>query len=278
MPLPPLLRLFGEPSYNRGMKVLASLGLSLGLLALAPPSRAAGEDANGFGEKHQLIVTADRLLPLIGYTHASVSTTANGQDLTDSHSGVNVSLLFGSSFASTSIVDVHTLPRIAFDFTVIKSLTVGGAVAFGAGFAGKESQEAVVGGVKTTTKTDDPTSYAFGFTPRVGYVIPLTEYLAFWPRLGLGIYHTNSHQTRTVANVETETSVGDTILSLDVDPQLVITPYPHVFMHVGPILNAPLSGSRSTDTTAGSRTVSVSNDVSLLRVGLSAGLGGWFNL
>ena len=35
---------------------------------------------------------------------------------------------------------------------------------------------------------------------------------------------------------------------------------------------------RSTDTTAGSRTVSVSNDVSVLRVGLSAGLGGWFNL
>ena len=262
------------------MKVLASLGFSLGLLALAAPSRAAGDDANGFGEKHQLIVTADRLLPLIGYTHASVSTTTNGQDLSDSHSGVNVGLLFGASLAtpSSSVVDVHTLPRVAFDFTVIRSLTIGGAIAFAAGFAGKESQEAVVGGVKTTTQTDDPSSYAFGFTPRVGYVLPLTEYLAFWPRLGVGIYHVNAHSTRTIANVETETSVGDTILSLDVDPQLVITPYPHVFMHIGPILNAPLTGSRSTDTTAGSRTVSVSNDVSLLRVGLSAGIGGWFSL
>lgn len=262
------------------MNLLATLGLSVGLLALAAPSRAAGDDANGFGDRHQLIVSADRLLPLIGYTHASVSTTDNGQDLSDSHSGVNVSLLFGNSLALTSsnVVDVHTLPRVAFDFTVIKSLTLGGAIAFGAGFAGKESQESVAGGVKTTTKTDDPRAYAFGFAPRVGYVLPLTEYLAFWPRGGLGIYHTNVHQTRTVANVETETSVSDTLLSLDLDPQLVITPYPHLFMNVGPLLNIPLTGSRSTDTTAGSRTLSVSNDVSVFRIGLSAGIGGWFNL
>ena len=160
------------------MKLLATLGLSVGLLALAAPSRAAGDDANGFGDRHQLIVSADRLLPLIGYTHASVSTTDNGQDLSDSHSGVNVSLLFGNSLALTSsnVVDVHTLPRVAFDFTVIKSLTLGGAIAFGAGFAGKESQESVAHGVKTTTKTDDPRAYAFGFAPRVG-----ASWSSTWP-------------------------------------------------------------------------------------------------
>lgn len=267
------------------MRGPAASGLALAsALLVSASSASAGGDANGFGEKHQLIVSADRLLPVIGYTHASVSSTDNGQEVTSSHSGANVSLLFGSSLAvpASNLVDPHTLPRVAFDFTVIDHLTLGAALAFGVGFAGKQSQEAVAGGVKTTTKTDDPSSWVIGFAPRVGYVVPIGNHLAFWPRGGLGVYHAALHQDRTVANADVETSVGDTHLSLDLDPQLVIVPYPHLFCTVGPIANIPLAGSRATETktTAGgaTRSVSVDNDISVFRIGLSASIGGWFNL
>lgn len=267
------------------MRGPAASGLALASTLLVSASTAsAGGDANGFGEKHQLIVSADRLLPLVGYTNASVTATDNGQEVSNSHSGANLSLLFGSSLAvpASNLVDPHTLPRVAFDFTVIDRLTLGAALAFGVGFAGQQTAEAVAGGVKTTTKTDDPRSWVIGFTPRVGYVLPLGDHLAFWPRGGLGVYHASLHQDRTVANNDVETSVGDTLLSLDLDPQLVVVPYPHLFFTVGPVANIPLAGSRTTDTTTtaggATRSVSVDNDISVFRIGLSASIGGWFNL
>lgn len=242
-----------------GMK--ANLGVA-GVLAtatilFASTDASAADHANGFGEKGQLILSADRFVPVFNYASASTTRTENNADLTDSRSGSGLSLLFGRSFADNQDfgvpINVHALPRVAFDVTIIPRLTLGGAIAFGFGLGGTNEREALEGATKTTQKTDAPTGTAIGFAPRVGYILPLSDMFAFWPRAGLGIYSVSASSERVGPNnVITTDRVTDTLFSLDLDPQFAIVPLEHFFITVGPTVNIPITGSRSTSTTIGS--------------------------
>lgn len=243
----------------------------------------AADDAKGLGEKYQLIFSADRLVPLFSYANASITRTENNIELTSSRSGAGLALLLGRNVGidESFMVNVHTLPRVAVDFAIIPKLTVGAALAFGFGLGGADDTEVLVGGVKTKRSADSPTATAIGLAPRVGYVIPFGEHLAFWPRGGFGIYSVSSRrdeiQNNDPNNVRTR-SVTDTYFSLDLDPQLAVVPTEHFFFHVGPLLNIPISGSRSDERTQGASTQTESNDASLFHFGISAGLGGWLSL
>jgi hypothetical protein len=264
---------------------VGSAGIALLAVAFSwsSPAAAAGH-ANNLGDKSQLIITADRLIPVFGYTYSSVTTTQNGQELTDSRTGAGMSLLFGRDFGlaeDTVPINVHTLPRLAFDFTIIPHLTLGAAIAFGFGLGGTDKNEFLQGNARTTRSVDAPRATAIGIAPRVGYVIPLGDVLAFWPRAGFGFYSVSAKRDsvdQNNPNNVTTRSATDTVFSLDLDPQLAIVPLEHFFFHVGPLVNIPLSGSRSVKTTSGATTVSVSTDTSLFHFGITAGLGGWFNL
>jgi hypothetical protein len=261
-----------------GIAVLAFAATTV----MAAPAEAAAGEAKGLGEKYQLIISADRLVPLFSYASGSISRTENNINLNTSQSGSGISLLFGRNLGTEGLlVNVHTIPRVAFDFTVIPKLTLGAALAFGFGLGGSIERETLVGPTTTTVRTDAPTASAIGLAPRVGYIIPLGEHLAFWPRGGFGFYWV-SQKTETLDNndpnaVRTETTT-DNFISLDLDPQLVITPVEHFFFHVGPLANIPLSGSRSTTEAQGTTTRTTSNDLSLFHLGISAGLGGFFTL
>lgn len=264
----------------------ANLGVA-GVLAaatilFASTDASAADHANGFGEKGQLILSADRFVPVFNYASASITETQNNVDLTRSRSGSGLSLLFGRSFADNQDfgvpINVHALPRVAFDVTIIPRLTLGGAIAFGFGLGGTAETEALAGATKTTRKTDAPTGTAIGFAPRVGYILALSDMFAFWPRAGLGIYSVSASTEREDDNVITTTRVTDTLFSLDLDPQFAIVPLEHFFITVGPTVNIPITGSRSVSTTTGSSTVERTNDASVFNLGLNAGLGGWFNV
>jgi hypothetical protein len=268
----------------------AKLGISalLGAVILASTSHAsAAGDAKGLGEKYQLIISADRLVPLFAYTRSSISeTTPGGIELTDSQTGAGISLLLGRNVGHAESftqypVNVHTLPRVAFDFTVIPKLTLGAAIAFGFGLGGSNENEFVQGNLKTSQRTDSPTASAIGLAPRVGYIIGLSDIFAFWPRGGLGFYSvsvkTDIVDNNNPANVRT-VSLSDTIFSLDLDPQFVLTPVEHFFFHFGPLINIPITGSRTAESRAGATTTTVSNDISLFHFGITAGLGGWLSL
>jgi len=268
-----------------GMK--ANLGVA-GVLAtatilFASTDANAADHANGFGEKGQLLLSADRFVPVFNYASASITRTENGIEATDSRSGSGLSLLFGRSFADNQDfgvpINVHALPRVAFDVTIIPRLTLGGAIAFGFGLGGTNETETVAGSTKTTRKTDAPTGTAIGFAPRVGYILPLSDMFAFWPRAGLGIYSVSASTERVNNNnVITTTRMTDTLFSLDLDPQFAIVPLEHFFITVGPTVNIPITGSRSVSTTTGSSTVERTDDASVFNLGLNAGLGGWFNV
>src|SRR3954447_1207361 len=126
---------------------IAGLVAAVAVLASTSDARAAG-NANGFGEKGQLILSADRLLPVFSYTHASVTRTEPNTniELTNSKSGSSISLLLGRNVAiddsgSKVPVNVHTIPRVAFDVTVIPRLTLGAAIAFGVGLGASGKDE-----------------------------------------------------------------------------------------------------------------------------------------
>jgi hypothetical protein len=256
-------------------------GLAAALIVALGSSAAEAADTKGMAEKGNLFISADRLIPLFNYTHGSVTrTTPGGVDLTDSVSGTSLSLLFGYSpeLGRTGLVNVHTIPRIAFDISIIRHLTLGAGIAFAFGLGGSVEHEAAQGNGKVTTSTDLPSTTAIGFTPRVGWLLPLSDLFAFWPRAGIGIYSLSSAtDVNQNANLGTVKSSA-TIFSLDLDPQFALVPYEHFFIHAGPIMNIPLSGSVSTTTTVGANQTKTTFDASIFSFGLSAGIGGWFNI
>jgi hypothetical protein len=247
----------------------------VGLAAVVTPSvaLAAPDDANGFGEKHQLILSVDRLMPLFSYSSQTVTSTTGNAVVKSTDSGTSMAFLFGRE---PSIGVVHTLPRIAFDFTIVRHLTLGGSFAFAVGLGGSHEDDV---GNGVTRKRDAGKTTLIGFAPRVGYVIPLGSVFAFWPRAGFA-YYSVSTKTPNLGpgnNLITVTD-SDSVLSLDLDPQFVWAPVQHFFINFGPLVNIPITGSRSTETLTGPQSSTTKNDLSVFHFGLSAGLGGFFDL
>lgn len=261
--------------------LISALSAAAALVCFASDAEAAGS-AHGFAEKGQLYISADRLVPLFSYTTSSITRTQNNTELTTSESGTGISLLFGRNLAGgdgrTVVTDVHAIPRVAFDVAIIDHLTVGAALAFGFGLGGTYEEEQLNGATITTRKADLPTASAIGFAPRVGYVLPLTDMFAFWPRAGIGFYSVSTGFEQVNGVVVDNIKQTDTIFSLDLDPQFALVPFEHFFLHAGPVVNIPISGSRSLTTTRGATTTEVTFDASLFHLGLSAGMGLYFDV
>ena len=258
-------------------RILRSLAFSFGATALlyaGSAGDASAQEANGLGEKGELIVTADRLMPLFSYASQTVSTTQNNVDTKTSDSGASVAFLLGSS--PSIAVNPHTVPRLAIDYTVINRLTVGGSVVVAIGLGGSHSVETTNGNTNTSKSDADKTN-VFGFAPRVGYILPLGHTFGFWPRGGIAFYSLSTKSTDTQGNGNNVTTTTTySVWSLDLDPQFVWVPMQHFFAHFGPLLNIPLTGGRSVENSNSSNTTK--NDFSVFNFGLSAGLGGWFDL
>jgi len=256
---------------------LLAAALALSSLALARP--ASAQELNGFGERRELILSVDRLTPLLSYSRASVTSTPGNATVTTADSGTSFALLFGTE---PTLGSVHTIPRVAFDFVVVRHFTVGGSFAFAVGLSHDQKVTTVPngGGTTTTRENDEPRATILGFAPRVGYVIPFGHVFGFWPRAGFAFYSlsTSSEQVNGQGTVTSTTTQTNTVFSLDLDPQFVWAPIEHVFVHFGPLVNVPLTGAQSVEVAQGNSTQTTSNDLAVFHVGLHAGLGGWFNL
>jgi hypothetical protein len=68
------------------------------------------------------------------------------------------------------------------------------------------------------------------------------------------------------------------MFSLDLDPQFMIVPVQHFFFQMGPLITIPLTGNSSQEVVSGATTTTVDRDLTLFHIGLTAGIGGWFNL
>lgn len=269
--------------------LVAAAALAGALLVSSTDAQAAGH-ASGFGAKGELMFSADRLVPLFGFTHSSVEVDGplnNGDTRSVSSSASGISLLYGRDLSGaesvtlgTLPVNVHSIPRVALDVSIIDNLTIGAALVFAFGLGGSIKTERVTAQNTTqTTKGDAPTFTAIGLAPRIGYIIPIGEHLALWPRAGFAFYSSSAKVEDTNnAGVVTESKITDTIFSIDLDPNLAIIPTEHLFITVGPMLNIPLTGGRTTSRTVGAQTTETEQDISILHFGIHAGIGGWVNL
>src|SRR5689334_19299416 len=138
-----------------------SAGVAMALLGAA--SHADAQEANGFSDKGQFIVSADRLFAFFSYTNISVSQDRNGQTITSSENSSSIALLWGREPGPTlaGMSDPHTVPRVAFDYTVIDHLTVGGSLVLAFGLGGQNETKAA----NNTQSTDAPTEALLGISP-----------------------------------------------------------------------------------------------------------------
>jgi hypothetical protein len=78
------------------------------------------------------------------------------------------------------------------------------------------------------------------------------------------------------ANGTVTTRIAVNGFALSLDPELVITPLPHLGVTVGPMLDLPLSGGATTDQTTGAVTVSTGSSVKVTNYGIAAGVLAYF--
>lgn len=239
-------------------------------------SSARAESAARFGERGQLVITADRLVPVLGYTTQSITVVQGDTTTKVTDSGASLAFFVGRE---PGLGAIHTVPRVAADFTVLPRLTIGGSFVVALGIDGARTEERrPSGGQATRRENDRPGSTVLGFAPRVGYVVHLADTLAFWPRAGLAFYSLSSERAETNnVGVSSAATVTDTVFSLDLDPQLVWTPLPHVLFHAGPIASLPLTGSHATAFVQGADAQERSDALTIFHFGISAGLGVWLD-
>jgi hypothetical protein len=233
--------------------------------ALVLPARSAAAQER-LGEKGQLIISVDRLVPLFSYTSTKLNNP-NGSSTTDSLSRFSLlSSGFGGSGFDT--FNIHNVPRVSFDYTVTHGLTLGGSIIVF--FSG--------GGTHTATdrngvsRSVDANGYTlFGVAPRVGYILRLgRSNFYFWPRGGVSFYSLNvkTHNPNGSTNSDTYSD-----WAIDIEAMFAFSPVAHVAFTLGPTADVPFTGSHSS-TPAGEPTTST--DFSQLQIGGHLGLLAYF--
>jgi len=145
------------------------------------------------------------------------------------------------SEASSTALDV----RPSFDVFLSQRLTLGGEASFvvqwstteGAGGSGKS------------------TAYLLSALPRIGYYLPLSDSVAFWPRVSVG----GSYARTTRDSAALGANADSVAFRTNVDLDLAVALTKHLALLAGPRLSATIAGavtgddSRSTSVTASVR-------------------------
>jgi hypothetical protein len=253
---------------------LATVGATC---ALMTTSLAHAQQRSDFGQQGQFIISADRLVPFLGFSHASEDNQTTGGETKNTSTATQSSLSFfyGSTLNTNDIF--YTVPRLGFDYTIIPHFTLGGDVVLfftlGSSTGGETDFS---NGTSQTGSTPAPKNTVFGIAPRAGYILGLNNLFSLWLRGGLSFY-TLSNKTsgnNTNANVTTTDSVHQ--FSLDLDPQLVITPIPHLGFTAGLTADIPFAGGHSEETDSGGTSTTFSAGSSIFYFGLTLGMLGYF--
>ncbi|WP_394836075.1 hypothetical protein LVJ94_04105 [Pendulispora rubella] len=237
------------------------LGLGMVAGALLASSTAYAQGKTDLGQKGQFILSADRLLPVVSYE--SVKTDTNGGSTTESSARMS---LLTANFSHRSVFDV---PRASLDYAIIDHLTIGGSVFVAFDVSHSRTNK----GGNLTQDVDLSKESFFGFAPRVGYVLPLSASVAFWPRGGFS-YIRRNFQSPDSSDADLSASVDQ--FALDLEPMFVLSPVPHFGITVGANIDIPVTGKNKTDVRNGNTTTSVSFDSTQFYLGATAGILGYF--
>jgi hypothetical protein len=194
------------------------------------------------------MLSAERLTNLLAWsvTHTATvpSSSFNGSSTTQielERSGTDVSFL-GSGGVSSNAFGV---PRVAFDGMFESGFTLGGSLSY---LVTSGKHETADGTNKSSQ--DDPSSSIFVLAPRIGVMIEASPTVGIWLRAGISRISMSSEiSVINLDNGDVQTSTSTettTLIDLTLDPQLVITPLPHVGLTVGALLDIGVGGSVET--------------------------------
>jgi hypothetical protein len=270
-------------------RTVTALGVALGaagVLFTASPAHAQQQEP--FGQKGQFILSADRLMPLFSFSHWSGQCSTNAgiaaelpsclgvaaagaggvTKVTYSGSQTAMSFFYGST-ANTND-QFYTVPRIGFDYTIVNNVTIGGDIVLFFTLGSNASTETdFSNGSSQTTTTSTPSTTIFGIAPRGGYILGLNNLFSLWLRGGFSFY-TESQKSHPTNDSTLTNSIHQ--FSLDLDPQFVITPLPHIGITAGLTIDIPFGGGHSTDFDQGNTSQSFSAGSSIFYLGVTAGL------
>jgi len=176
---------------------------------LAGVGALAADEPPMFGERHQMVLSAERLF---GYTHSSLPYRST-DDLS----------LLGDTSTSTI-----AQPRVAFDVFVAGRLTAGGA----AGYFRVRSSSSMFQPATTTS--------GVALAARVGYAAAVGRRVALWPRLGFTFVH---HATESdVVFQGIPASSTTTVYALTVEVPVIVMVAPRFFVELGPTYDHGVEG------------------------------------
>lgn len=177
---------------------------------------------------------------------SSASTTIDEEVET---SGVDVSFLGAGGGPN-----VHGMPRIGFDAMFSNGFTLGGALSY---ITTSGKSEISSGSAKLSM--DGPTTAMFTLAGRLGIMIEASPIVGIWLRGGftrISVASEYQSTTTTPGNsfgpTTTTKTTTDTVATsaLTLDPQLVLTPIPHVGITLGLALDVGLGGTTESSSTA----------------------------
>jgi len=240
------------------MRATVSFGLAAAFavaFVFAAASALAQKPPTAFGADGQFILGADRLFGLSLATVKEVNGTTSYTTTT--------SLTDVNAFWTPGGATPYETPRLSFDYVVAFGITVGGSV----GYFHRSSKLSSEGG---GISYDDggPSGYAWLLAPRVGYALPLSSVVAFWPRAGVTYYR--------VASESANGLIKDTMngFGVNVEAMFAFSLLPGFAAIAGPVLDLPVSGTRHSETPA--QPAQPDDKYKFTNWGLALGLIGYF--
>jgi hypothetical protein len=234
---------------------------SIIILGLVVASSASADPVEEFGARGQLILSADRLSPVLSYVRGTVGDVGDDSVYSTTRTSTSLSLLW-----SGNPQDFYDIPRVGLDYAVASNFTIGGTAFATLPLTSTRKTNFAA----PTDSGDDTSTQALGVGLRGGYIARLTPRVSFWGRAGFSY-------TRVETDLPQD-KLTQTLsqFALSLEPLLVIRAAPHFGVQLGPVIDVPLSGNLYEVSSASSAGGPTDIDASELHIGITAGLLGWF--
>lgn len=256
------------------------MAVAAGVGVLLTASLAGAQAHSTFGQQGEFVISANRLFPLFAYTHTSQDdfVPAGAAKQTSTNNEGSISVLWGSTGSTfPSLETFYTVPRAGFDYVLFPHVTVGGELVVFFTLGGSASTSTTTnGGTTTMQNVDNPSALVFGIAPRGGYILPLSDLFSLWLRGGFSYYVASTKTTTGTGAAQITNSTSVNQFALDLDPQVVFTPIPHIGFTAGLTGDIPLLGGHSNEIDQGGVARSQSAWSSVFFFGVTAGLLGYF--
>jgi hypothetical protein len=214
--------------------VLAGIGVTV--------SSAARAEGAKFGGAGQLVLSDDQPLGAVASTNLVTPTPPSSTSAASfEFASVSDNGGSGTSFAVAP----------AIDYFVTSGLSLGANVLFG-----------MLSPAHGNSGTGTTITIA-GIAPRVGYNIPLSETVSFWPKVYFGYVTASASDNGPSSN---SSAIG-------VYAPFLFHPVPHFFIGIGPNASTQLSNNETVPQLGGNTSQSLPK---ITLAGVQVTLGGWF--